>query len=214
MAIRDFWRQMVVPQEPVSKEFEHLLMREVMRTELLRVRSLIIVAFVIIFNISIVRILFPGVEERIWRGVNPDAIYLILTCFILFEWWVHGAINRHLKLDQDVHVLRRYVGALIETSIPTLILSLQIRSMGPVQALGFVMPLVYCLFIILSTLRLDFWLSTFTGFVAGAQLFALAVYHNLPVGPDPEPQIYYHLTRSLVLLAGGILAGTVGVQLR
>ena len=214
MAITDFWRRMVGPHEPVSKEFEHLLMREVMRTELLRVRALIIVAFVIMFNISFVRILFPGVEERIWRGINPNAIYLILTCFILFEWWVHRAISRHLKLDQDVHVLRRYVGALIETSIPSLILSLQIQSMGPVQALGFVMPLVYCIFIILSTLRLDFWLSAFTGFVAGAELFALAMYHKPPVSPDPEPELYYHLTRSLVLLACGILAGTVGVQLR
>jgi adenylate cyclase len=214
MAITDFWRRMVGPHEPVSKEFEHLLMREVMRTELLRVRALIIVAFVIMFNISFVRILFPGVEERIWRGINPNAIYLILTCFILFEWWVHRAISRHLKLDQDVHVLRRYVGVLIETSIPSLILSLQIQSMGPVQALGFVMPLVYCIFIILSTLRLDFWLSAFTGFVAGAELFALAMYHKPPVSPDPEPEVYYHLTRSLVLLACGILAGTVGVQLR
>jgi adenylate cyclase len=214
MAITDFWRAIVGPHEPVSKDFEHLLMREVMRTELLRVRALIIVALVIMFNISVVRVLFPGVEERIWRGINPNAIYLIMTGFILFEWWVYRAIRRHLELDQDVHVLRRYVGVLIETSIPTLILSLQIQSMGPVEALGFVMPLVYFIFIILSTLRLDFWLSAFTGFVAGTQLFALAMYHKLPVGPDPEPQVYYHLTRSLALLAGGILAGTVGVQLR
>src|SRR6201995_5433558 len=145
-----FCPQRVGPQEPVSKEFEHLLMREVMRTELLRVRALIIVAFVIMFNISVVRLLFPGVEERIWRGINPNTIYLILTSFILFEWWVHRAIRRHLKLDQDVHVLRRYFGALIETSIPTLLLVLQIRSMGQAAALGFVMPLVYCIFIILS----------------------------------------------------------------
>jgi adenylate cyclase len=213
MAITDFWRRLVGPHEPVSKEFEHMLMREVMRTEMMRVRALIIVAVVIMFNISVVRLLFPGVEERIWRGINPNTIYLILTSFILFEWWVHRAIRRHLKLDQDVHVLRRYVGALIETSIPTLLLWLQIRSMGPVQALGFVVPMIYFIFIILSTLRLDFWLSTFTGFVASAQLFALAMYYK-PGGPDAEPQIYYHFSRSLVLFACGILAGTVGMQLR
>jgi adenylate cyclase len=214
MAIKDFWRQLVGPHEPVSKEFEHMLMREVMRTELLRVKALIIVAIVIMFNISFVRVVFPGVEERIWRGINPNAIFLILTGFILFEWWVYRAIIHHLKLDQDVHALRRYVGVLIETSIPTLLLWLQIQSMGPVQALGFVMPLVYCIFIILSTLRLDFWLSAFTGFVAGAALFALAMYHKAPVSADAEPEVYYHLTRSLVLLACGILAGIVGVQLR
>jgi adenylate cyclase len=214
MAIRDFWRQIVGPHEPVSKEFEHMLMREVMRTELLRVKALIIVAIVIMFNISFVRVLFPGVEERIWRGINPNTIFLILTGFILFEWWVHTAIRRHLKLDQDVHTLRRYVGTLIETSLPSVLLWLQIQSMGPVQALGFVVPMIYFIFIILSTLRLDFWLSTFTGFIAAAQLFALAMYFKPEVSPDSEPQIYYHFTRSLVLLACGILAGTVGVQLR
>jgi adenylate cyclase len=166
------------------------------------------------FNISFVRVLFPGVEERIWRGANPNTIYLILTVFILFEWWVHRAIRHHLELDQDVHVLRRYVGVLIETSIPSVLLVLQVRSMGPVEALGFVMPLVYCIFIILSTLRLDFALSAFTGFVAAAQLFVIALYYKPEASPDGEPQIYYHFTRSLVLFACGVLAGTVGMQLR
>ena len=46
--------------------------------------------------------------------------------------------------------------------------------MGASQALGFVVPLVYFIFIILSTLRLDFWLSTFTGFVAAVELLAMA----------------------------------------
>ena len=208
------WRKANEDRSATAKEFDHALMREVMRTELLRVRALIIVGLVILFIISLVRIIFPGVEERLWRGINPNAIYLIMTAFILFEWWVHRAISRHLKLDQDVHVLRRYVSVLIETSIPTLLLWLQIQSMGPVQAFGFVMPLVYFIFIILSTLRLDFWLSAFTGLVAAAQLFAMAMYYKSVVDSDAEPQIYYHFSRSLVLFTCGILAGGVGVQLR
>jgi len=52
------------------------------------------------------------------------------------------------------------------------------NNMGAVQALGFVGPLLYFVFIILSTLRLDFWLSTFiTGFVAAAELLGLALFH-------------------------------------
>src|SRR5262249_34864292 len=46
------------------------------------------------------------------------------------------------------------------------------------------------------------------------ELFALVMYHKAPVSPDAEPQVYYHLTRSIVLLACGVLAGTVGMQLR
>jgi adenylate cyclase len=84
--------------------------------------------------------------------------------------------------------------------------------MGSVAALGFVVPMTYFIFIILSTLRLDFWLSTFTGFVAAAELLAMAIFYY----PDPgqEVNVFYHAARSLILLIGGVLAGAVGHQLR
>jgi adenylate cyclase len=91
---------------------------------------------------------------------------------------------------------------------------LQIESMGPVRALGFVMPLVYFIFVTLSTLRLDFWLSTFTGFVAACELFYMAMRFHPEINPDPEPEIYYHSARSMLILLCGVLAGAVGVQLR
>src|SRR6185312_3983972 len=211
-AISRYWHE-IFGQNEVSKEFEHSLMREVMRTELVRVRALITVALVIMFIVSIVHILFPDVVGQVWRnGVNPNSIYLILSGFVVFELVVHRTISHHLKLDRDLPVYRRYVGALIETSVPTLILSLQIESMGPVRALGFAMPLVYFIFIILSTLRLDFRLSAFTGFVAATELFMMAMHYKPLVNSDPEPEIYYHLSRSLVLLACGLLAGAVGQQ--
>jgi adenylate cyclase len=211
----NFWREIVGPHEQVSKEFEHMLMREVMREELVRVRALIIVSLVVMFVVALIHILFPDVVQRVWRnGVSPNSVYLILTGLVLFELFVHRTIRRQLKLDRDLPVYRRYIGVLIETSVPTLLLSLQIESMGPVRALGFAMPLVYFIFIILSTLRLDFWLSTFTGFVAAVELFAMAMHYKPLVNPDPEPEIYYHLSRSMIVFTCGVLAGTVGLQLR
>ena len=111
-------------------------------------------------------------------------------------------------------VYRRYLGVLIETSMPTFALALHIDSMGPVEALGFVVPLTYFIFIILSTLRLDFWLSTFTGFVAAAELFCMAMFYHRAGSADPPPDLYYHAVRSVVVLICGMLAGAVGVQLR
>ena len=213
-AIAQFWRGIFGPHEAVSKDFEHMLMREVMRTELVRVRAVIAVMIAIMITGGIVHIFYPEFVERVWHGIDPNAVFLILFCLVLFELWVHTAIRNHLKLDRDVSVYRRYLGALIETSVPTVILMLQIQSMGPVRALGFVMPMAYFMFIILSTLRLDFWLSTFTGFVAAVELYAVAMHYKPAVNPDPEPELYYHLARSLVLLTCGVLAGAVGVQLR
>ena len=91
-----------------------------------------------------------------------------------------------MKRGRDLPLYRRYLGALIETSMPTVALALHIDSMGSVAALGFVVPMIYFIFIILSTLRLDFWLSTFTGFVAAAQLFCMAMFYHPAADADRQ----------------------------
>ena len=76
--------------------------------------------------------------------------------------------------------------------------------------------LLYFLFIILSTLRLDFALSAFTGAVAAVELFVLAsvTLHLTWQTDDTNFNIGYHLTRSAVLLAAGLLAGAVGATIK
>jgi adenylate cyclase len=216
LQIADVWHGLVGDShERVSKEFDHLLMREVMRSELVRVQTLIAVTAAIAFIVTLVHIFVPDVVQRIWRGgVSPNSLYPVLIGFILFELWIYRVISHYLVLDRDMPVYRRYIGAFVETSLPTFVLALQIESMGPVRALGFVMPLVYFIFVILSTLRLDFWLSTFTGFVAASELLFMSLHYHPAINPDPEPEIYYHAGRSLVIFLCGVLAGAVGVQLR
>lgn len=198
----------------MSEDFERALTREVLRTELLRVRALIVTGCVIVVFFTAIELIDPRVVERVWHGTSGRVqLYVLMAGFILFELWVHTQIRRNLKLGRDVPVVRRYVSALIETSLPTLILVLQIRSMGASQALGFVTPLVYFIFVILSTLRLDFRLSTFTGFVAAAELFAVAMYFYA-TNAAGEPETYFHAARSTIILICGVLAGSVGAQLR
>jgi adenylate cyclase len=199
----------------VSADFTHALMQQVLRTELIRIKALIATAAVLTVMLWTIYIIDPQAVNHLWHGLlRPTYLFGILIPFILFELWVHAVISRHLRLDRDVPVYRRYLGALIETSIPTLTLVLHIDAMGPVQALGFVVPLTYFIFIILSTLRLDFWLSTFTGFVAAAELFCMAMFYHPAGSADPPPDLYYHAVRSMVVLICGMLAGAVGVQLR
>jgi adenylate cyclase len=199
----------------VSADFDHALMREVMRTELVRIKVLIVTSLLLGLSVTVLYILDPYAVTHLWHGtMHPSVLYFILIPFVLFELWVHAAISRHLKMDRDIVIVRRYIGALIETTMPTIALALHIKNMGPVQALGFVGPLAYFIFIILSTLRLDFWLSTFTGFVAATELFAMAMFYHPAVSPDAPPDIYYHAVRSMFVLICGVLAGAVGVQLR
>ncbi|WP_426419129.1 adenylate/guanylate cyclase domain-containing protein [Bradyrhizobium genosp. A] len=198
----------------MSEGFERELTREVLRTDLLRVKALIITGCVIVGFFTTIELIDPWVVERVWHGTSGRSqLYALMAGFILFEIWVHAQIRRQLRLGRDVPVVRRYLSALIETSVPTVILILQIHSMGASQALSYVTPLIYFIFVILSTLRLDFWLSTFTGFVAAAELFAVAMYFD-PTNAAGEPETYFHAVRSTIVLICGVLAGSVGAQLR
>jgi adenylate cyclase len=199
----------------VSADFQHALMREVMMTELLRIKALIGTTALIAVILLAVYLLAPEAVSRVWHGnLKPIYLYAMIVPFVLFELWIHGVISRHLAQDRDIPVIRRYIGVLVETSLPTVALALHINSMGPAAALGFVAPFLYFIFIILSTLRLDFWLSTFTGFVAAAGLFYMAMFYHPAGGVDAEPDLYYHAARSLIVLICGMLAGAVGMQLR
>jgi adenylate cyclase len=195
----------------VSDDFHRVLMREMLKTELLRIKAVIITTSVVASVLWTAYFVAPAAINKLWGGnLKPVYLFVILVPFILFEFGIHALVKRQLALDRDVSVVRRYISAFIETSMPTVALALHINNMGSVQALGFVAPFTYFVFIILSTLRLDFWLSTFTGFVAAAGMFAMAMLYH----PDAAPDFEYHFARSLIIFICGVLAGAVGLQLR
>jgi adenylate cyclase len=201
---------------PVSADFRHALMQEVLRTELIRIKVILVTLTVLLMALTLVYVIAPTSIERIWHDHFP----LVPLCaafllFAVFELSVMRLVSQRLAQGRDAPYARRYLGALIETSLPTVALYLQMNAMGPAQALGFVVPLIYCMFIILSTLRLDFWLSTFTGLVAALELFGMAMFYRPEQFVDePDPGIGYHIVRSVVILVCGMLAGAVGMQLR
>src|SRR5262249_36101357 len=141
MALLLPWR--VAKRESVSADFDHELTREILRTELIRIKALIGTAALLAAILWTVYILEPQALNRIWMGhLKPAYLYSILVPFILFELWVHAMISRHIRLNHDVPVFRRYLSAFIETSMPTVALALHIDNMGPALALGFIVPLV------------------------------------------------------------------------
>ena len=204
-------------RQPVSPAFAHALMREMMKTERLRITALIIIATVLLVGLAIVDAFAPDVLNRMWRGHFP-LFYIIIGYlgFVAFESSVLVLVSRQLKLDRDLPRARRYLGAFIETSLPTVVIALHMGNMGAVQGLAFVGPLLYFVFIILSTLRLEFWLSTFTGFVAAVELLALGLFHPAASAAAGEPMLglAFLIPRSAIILACGVIAGAVGTQLR
>jgi adenylate cyclase len=192
------------------------LTREILVTEQLRVK--VVLATIVLFGVAltVMHLIFPSSMEQIWRGqFELWKFYVVAGPLVIFEVTVLWLLQRHIALNHDVPVLRRYLSALIETSLPTIALAIHMNAMGPERALGFAAPLAYFVFIILSTLRLDFWLSTFTGLVAAVELFAMAMlYHPVGVFAEAAQEPGYNIVRSIILVVGGVLAGAVGLQLR
>lgn len=201
---------------PLFSDFRDALTRETLVTERLRIWAVIVTVSLLAAALLLADAILPDVFVRMSEGrFQASAIVTICVPFLLFELFIVYLVSRRIAQHRDVPILRRYISALIETSLPTAALYLHMNWLGPTQALAFAAPLSYFLFIILSTLRLDFWLSTFTGLVSALGLFGMGMLHH-PAQFATEPAVdpAFQLIRSLMLLTGGILAGAVGVQLR
>ena len=213
-----WWRPKVAAaQSDVSPEFHQAFVRGIMETERLRMKMLVVASVVILAAVSTVALFFPQFIEQVWKKqVSLGYLFAIFIPFIAFECIAVAVVTREMKHARDIPVVRRYLNALVETSLPTVALGVQMAHMGDERALSFVVPMFYFVFIILSTMRLDFWLSTFTGAVAAVEMFAMAMFFPAWHGAsyDPWGEISFHIARSLVLLGGGVLAGAVAAQLR
>jgi adenylate cyclase len=201
---------------PALAGFHDALTREIILTERLRVKAVIVMVVLLVLALSASYFFAPSGLLHISRGrFDLVRLYRVAVIFVLLELFVLYLLKRRLAMHGDISTLRRYLSALIETSLPTFALYLHMNWVGSEEALGFAAPLAYFIFIILSTLRLDFWLSTFTGLVAASELLAMGIfYHPAEFAGEPAPDLGFQLIRAVLLLAGGILAGAVGVQLR
>lgn len=112
----------------------------------------------------------------------------------------------------------RYLNALVETSIPTLLTYFFIGAMGSSQGLLMPPSTLYFFFITLSALRLDFRLCAFTGVVSAAEYLLLWNYASALPGSAEVPVMlltpFHHVAKAALLLVCGFLAGVVTLQLK
>jgi len=79
--------------------------------------------------------------------------------FVLYELGARAFLTWRIAHGKDFPQPARFANALIETSLPGVIIFVLARHMEPQLVFGFWPPMLYFVFIVLSTLRLDFWLS-------------------------------------------------------
>ena len=111
------------------------------------------------------------------RFLTPGVFFYILAVIALllcYELAIRYLLGRWLRRGKGVPGALRYLNAFVETSVPSILILLVSREINPLYVLQSPLGLLYAVFIVLSTLRLDFRLSAFTGLVAAAEYVALS----------------------------------------
>jgi adenylate cyclase len=193
------------------------LRREIMRSEIQRMQVLAIILTGLLAATMEGITFLPHLVQQMFRATLEWWTPLVgIGPFALYEWIALFVLRRRAARDKDFPRIARFSNALIETSLPSVIIVELSRHMEATTVFGYWPPLIYFVFILLSTLRLDFWLSVWTGTVAAIQQFLLA-YWLMPLAlfvTVPEHALTYHISRSVVLLGSGIVAGIVAGSLR
>lgn len=197
--------------------FESRLGREILATERFRATLLAVLPTVAMLAFLAVSSAYPDAVTTLLHGkFDRLPVGLFLCAVAGFEFQVLYATERMLKTGARPSALRRYLYALVETSLPTLVIVYYATILGPVQALLMPSAFVYFVFILLSTLRLDFALCTFTGLVAAVEYAGVALFWGSADTTVAEPvltSLPQHLAKACILLVAGIAAGFVAGRL-
>ncbi|HEY2612562.1 MAG TPA: hypothetical protein VGI94_17275, partial [Reyranella sp.] len=132
------------------------LRREILRSEVQRVQMLAIVLSVLLAATLCATVFFPEFIRRMFRGgIFPWEPLVAIGPFVVYAWIVKFILRRRAGQDSDFPRIARFANALIETSLPGVIIFLLSHHMEMTTVLGFWPPMLYFVFILLSTLRLD-----------------------------------------------------------
>ncbi len=198
--------------------FEFHLAREIIQSELTRMAVLAGIFGVLMIVFPLVAAIFH--DDYVFyvgaHGVRYAAgLSAALVCYELLIRYLFG---RRLRLGSIPPGNMRFVNALIETSVPTILIVLVAQIADPVRVLQGPASFLYAIFIVLSTLSLNFALCAFTGIVAALQYVAVSFAFAYSGGSEPIRAAFaapgFILLKGLALLLAGIAAGFVAGQLK
>lgn len=197
----------------VDPAFERALAAEIVASELLRMR---VIAVTLAILLAIDQALFLLVRHTIESVMgHPLPFWLpaaVIGPFLAYELWALLFLRHRLRRAKSFPTWARFANAVVETSLPTVILWQIARLTDPALAFGSWPVLLYFVFIIASTLRLDFALSAFTGLIAATGFLGLGFWARAtePGGTD----LLNYFTKAAIMVAVGVVAGFVALRLR
>ncbi len=161
----------------IDSAFERALSAEIAGSELLRMRVLAATLAVLLVADEMLFLFARDLVERIAQ--NPLPAWLpaeIIGPFLAYEIVALFVLHYRLARGTTFPTAARFANAIIETSLPTVALWAVNKFTTPAVAFGTWPTMLYFIFIVASTLRLDFALPAFTGIVAAAGYLGVAAW--------------------------------------
>jgi serine phosphatase RsbU (regulator of sigma subunit) len=144
----------------------------------------------------------------------------LLSLFLLYEFFIYRAVSRAVRSGSDLSAGLRISNVIIETSVPAFALAfIYSTAIDPAyRPLANPSTLLFFIFIILSTLRLDPRLCRFSGIVAALSYLCASTYLGWhPAFRDgtlllnPHKAVFGY---AAILIFAGVVAGAVAGEIR
>ncbi len=162
-------------------------------------------------------------EEYISLFKTHTAIYAILifaTVLIIYEALVHYLLGKGIKYSLLDPKIFGYFNSFSEVTLLSLLLVFIIEYSGQTIILQAPATLTYFIFIVLSTFRLNFRLSVFTGSLAALEYILMSLYYSNFISDSPASNIYPNISgmqyfgQGLIMVITGIGSGFVAKLIR
>lgn len=188
-------------------------------SERIRAAMLVSVLGFVILAVIILFLFFKSDYESLFQNY-PGIIVLLLAIFILvmYELSVRHLLGKTIIQKGLYTKWLSYLNSIIEISLPSILLVfLSTISNSPITLLSPIM-VTYFLIIILSTLRLDFWLSLFVGTVAAIEYvliyLKLFAYTSVEISLLSGNSSALYIGWGLMFVSSGLAAGFVAEQIK
>lgn len=197
----------------MTQSFQQQFNEELLRSE--RRRTVIIMG--IFMFASLYRIvdaafldnsILSMMDKETLRVQSFSTVWLFPLVVVGFELFSYLYINRRLKRGaKKIPLGMQFLNTVFEISLPSLVILVVANQYPHYDVLKSPVLYIYFIFIILSTLRLNFILSFLCGFISAVSMVLLSIF------------VYHHfnsddITRSIIMLLGGTAAGLVAKQIR
>ncbi len=195
---------------------EELFDTEISKSE--RLRALILIGLLGLEALSLLVIYFFYSEQYLQMFTTHIAIYAILiftVIMIIYEFFVHYLIGKWSKSFLINPRLFSYFNSFSEITLLSLLLIFIVKYSNQTVILQSPATLTYFIFIVLSTFRLNFKLSLFTGVLAAFEFIIISIYFSTFFSTMPIDNTHLDLSgmqylgQGLIMAITGIAAGFV-----